>query len=221
MTEQKAISVDPSTLPHRDRYKLLTGLVIPRPIAFVTSMSAEGVINAAPFSFFNLVADDPAVCVIGIDPKPSGGPKDTVANAFATGEFVVNLVDEALGPKMNLCATDFPTGISEPEEVGLTLVPSERVKVPRLAEAPVSLECTLRDRVELGKDHYVLLGNVLHLHARAGLVDPTNLRTDLSVYRPLARLSGNQYASLGPLVVHERLNYAQWQERKEELKKKS
>jgi flavin reductase (DIM6/NTAB) family NADH-FMN oxidoreductase RutF len=209
-----AISVDPSTLPHRERYKLLTGLVIPRPIAFVTSVSKEGVVNAAPFSFFNLVADEPAVCVIGIDPRPSGGPKDTSVNILARREYVVNLVDEALGPKMNLAATDFPPEVSEVEAVGFDLAPSVKVKTPRLAEAPVSLECTLREAVELGPDHYVFLGNVLYLHAREGLVDPSNLRTDLSVYRPLARLSGNQYASLGPTLVHERLSYAQWKARK-------
>lgn len=209
-----AISVDPSALPPRDRYKLLTGLVVPRPIAFVTSVSAKGVVNAAPFSFFNLVSDTPPVCVIGIDPKPAGGPKDTAANALASGEYVVNLVDEALGPKMNLCATDFPEGVSEPEEVGLALAPSVRVKAPRVVDAPVSLECKLRDRIEIDPHHYVLIGTIVHLHVRDGLVDPSNLRTDLTVYRPLARLSGNQYASLGPLVVHERLNYAQWQARK-------
>jgi flavin reductase (DIM6/NTAB) family NADH-FMN oxidoreductase RutF len=214
MTEQKAISVDPSTLPPRDRYKLLTGLVIPRPIAFVTSVSPAGVVNAAPFSFFNLVSDAPPVCVLGIDPKFSGGPKDTVTNVLAGKDYVVNLVDEALGPKMNLCATDFPAGISEPDAAGLTLAPSVTVKVPRLAEAPVSLECRLRDKVELDEHHYVLLGDILYLHVRPGLVDPSNLRTDLTIYRPLARLSGNQYASLGPTLVHERLNYAQWQARK-------
>lgn len=214
MTEQKAISVDPSTLPPRDRYKLLTGLVIPRPIAFVTSLSREGIVNAAPFSFFNLISDTPPVCVLGIDPKPAGGPKDTVANVLAGRDYVVNLVDEALGPKMNLCATDFPGGISEPDAVGLALTSGEQVKVPRLVDAPVSLECRLRQAIELDEHHYVLLGDILHLHVRPGLVDPSNLRTDLTVYRPLARLSGNQYASLGPTLVHERLNYAQWQAKK-------
>jgi flavin reductase (DIM6/NTAB) family NADH-FMN oxidoreductase RutF len=214
MTEQKAVSVDPSTLPPRDRYKLLTGLIIPRPIAFVTSVSREGVANAAPFSFFNLVSDTPPVCVLGIDPKSSGGPKDTVTNVIASKEYVVNLVDEALGPKMNLCATDFPAGISEPDAVGLALAPGATVKVPRLVDAPVSLECRLREKVELDLHHYVLLGDILHIHVRPGLVDPASLRTDLSVYRPLARLSGNQYASLGPLIVHERLSYVQWQAKK-------
>ncbi len=92
-----------------------------------------------------------------------------------------------------------------------------KVKVPRLAEAPVSLECTLREAVKLGPDHYALLGNVLYLHVREGLVDPTNLRTNLDAYRPLARLSGNYYASLGPTIKLDRLNYAQWKERQEQI----
>jgi flavin reductase (DIM6/NTAB) family NADH-FMN oxidoreductase RutF len=207
------ISIDPATLPHGERYKLLTGLVIPRPIAFVTSMSPAGVINAAPFSFFNLISDEPTVCVLGIDPRPTGGPKDTSSNILSGRDYVVNLVDEAFGPKMNLAATDFPPGESEVDAVGLTLAPSVKVKVPRLAEAPVSLECTLREAVKLGPDHYALLGNVLYLHVREGLVDPTNLRTNLDAYRPLARLSGNYYASLGPAIKLDRLNYAQWKER--------
>lgn len=205
-----AISLDPSTLAHRDRYKLLTGLVIPRPIAFITSVSKAGAVNAAPFSFFNLVSDNPAVCVVGIDPRPSGGMKDTAANILAGGHYVVNLVDEALGPKMNLCATDFPAGMSEPQEIGLKLASGVKVPVPRLADAPASLECRLRDKIELGPDHFIFAGDILYLHVRDGLVDPGNLRTDLTTYRPLARLSGNQYASLGPPIVHERLSYAQW-----------
>lgn len=207
------ISIDPATLPHRDRYKLLTGLVIPRPIAFVTSMATSGVVNAAPFSFFNLISDEPTVCVLGIDPRPSGGMKDTSSNILSAREYVVNLVDEALGPKMNQAATDFPPGESEVEAVGLTLTPSVTVRVPRLVEAPVSIECTLRQAVELGPDHYAILGDVRFLHVREGLVDPSNWRTNLDVYRPLARLSGNYYASLGPPIMHERLNYAQWKER--------
>lgn len=215
MTEQKAISVDPSTLPHRDRYKLLTGIVIPRPIAFVTSVSTTGVVNAAPFSFFNLVSDAPPVCVVGIDPRPDDGSlKDTAANILSGGVFTVNLVDEALGERMNLCATNFPPGVSEVEAVGLATLPGTAIKVPRLADAPASLECRFRDKMEVGPNHFMFAGDILHMHVRPGLVDPSNLRTDLNVYRPLARLSGNNYASLGPIITHERLNYAQWREKK-------
>ena len=122
--------LDPDALAQRDRYKLLISLVIPRPIALVTTLGPTGVVNAAPFSFFNMFSESPPLCVLGLQCKPDGGLKDTSAHIRDRGEFVVNLVDEALGAQMNICAVDFPPEISEIDAAKLNLLPSEKVKVP-------------------------------------------------------------------------------------------
>lgn len=208
------ISVDPATLSLRDAKKIFQGLVIPRPIAFITTVSASGLVNAAPFSFFNMVSTRPPVSVFGIEERDDGGLKDTSANIQSEGVFVINLVDEALGETMNQCAADFPPGTSEVEQLGLELLPGVRVKVPRIAAAPASFECRLRDKFQLGPNQYVFFGDVLHVHIREGVVNPSNLHTDLTVYRPLARLSGSLYSSLATPFSHHRLNYEQWMARK-------
>lgn len=205
----ETISFDLLTLACRDRYKLLAGLVIPRPIAFVTSVSRTGVVNAAPFSFFNMVSTTPPICMIGIDPRSEGGLKDTAVNIFERAAFVVNLVDEALGPQMSLCSTDYPAETSEVELAELALASSEKVDVPRLSAAPASLECKFRQKVEIAKDHFMIIGDVVQLHVRKGVIEETNLRTNLCQYRPLSRLAGNHYATLGERIVLERLSFAQ------------
>lgn len=204
------ISVDPSTLSHRERKKIFQGLVIPRPIAFITSISATGIVNAAPFSFFNVVSVDPPVVAFGIEERDTGGLKDTSANILNEGTFVVNLVDEALGEVMNQCSTDFPPEMSEIDELNVELLPSLKVRAPRIAAAPASFECRLREKTALGPSHYVFLGDVVCVHIREEVVDPSNLHANLSVYRPLARLSGNFYTSLAEPFTHQRLNYEEW-----------
>src|ERR1700732_3011557 len=126
--------------PH-DRYKLLCGVVVPRPIALVTTLDANGAVNAAPFSFFNVFSEDPPLVVLGLQHRPDHGPKDTTRNIHRDGEFVVHLVDEALALAMNDCAIDFPAGDSEVEAAALETLPSVDVRVPRLAAAPFALEC--------------------------------------------------------------------------------
>src|SRR6185295_835895 len=135
------LSYDPAAMAQRDRYKLLISLVIPRPIALVTTLGPTGVVNAAPFSFFNLFSESPPLCVLGLQSKPDKSLKDTSAHIRDRGAFVVNLVDEALGERMNICAIDFPPEISEIDAANLTLLPSEKVAIPRIAEAPAALEC--------------------------------------------------------------------------------
>src|SRR5258707_10790569 len=134
-------SLDPAAMAQRDRYKLLISLVIPRPIALVTTLSKTGLVNAAPFSFFNLFSESPPLAVLGLQVKPEGGLKDTAAHIRDRGEFVINLVDEALGAQMNQCAVDFPPEVSEIEAAKLNLLPSQKIKIPRIAEAPAALEC--------------------------------------------------------------------------------
>src|SRR5580700_8625200 len=143
---------DLGKMPTQDGYKLMISTVVPRPIALATTVDAEGLVNAAPFSFFNAVSSDPPVVVLGINGVgPEGsGYKDTERNIRDSGEFVVNLVDEALAERMNICAVDFPTEVGELDVAGLNPIASAEVKPPRIAEAPVSFECKRITGLSLG-----------------------------------------------------------------------
>ena len=205
------LSYDPNSLAPRDRYKLLISLVIPRPIALVTTLGPTGVVNAAPFSFFNLFSETPPLAVLGLQSKPEGGLKDTSAHIRDRGEFVVNLVDEALGAQMNQCAVDFPPEISEIDAAKLSLLPSEKVKTPRIREAPAALECRHYTTLEVSSTRRLAIGEIVHVHVRDGIWDDARMRIDMTQYRPLARLFGNYYASLSEPFTHERLSYEEWQ----------
>lgn len=204
------LSYDLSTLTDHDRYKLLISLVIPRPIALVTTVGPTGVVNAAPFSFFNIFSEAPPLAVLGLQARPQGGLKDTSAHLRDRGEYVINLVDEALGPQMNQCAVDFPPEVSEIEAAKLHLKPSVKVKIPRIAEAPAALECRHFTTLEVSATRRLAIGEIVHVHVRDGLWDPDKMRVDMSQYRPLARLYGNFYASLGAPFTHVRQSYEQW-----------
>ena len=205
------LSYDPAALSQHDRYKLLISLVIPRPIALVTTLGPTGVVNAAPFSFFNLFSEDPPLAVLGLQAKPDGGLKDTAAHIRDRGEFVINLVDEALGEQMNQCAVDFPPEISEIEAAKLNLLPSEKIKTPRIAEAPAALECRHYTTLEVSAQRRLAIGEIVHVHVREGLWDTEKMRIDMTQYRPLARLFGNYYAWLSEPFTHERQTYEEWQ----------
>jgi flavin reductase (DIM6/NTAB) family NADH-FMN oxidoreductase RutF len=186
-----------SELAPRDRYKLLIATVVPRPIALVTTLGEGGVVNAAPFSFFNVFSEEPALVVLGLQHKPDRSRKDTTRNIAEAGSFVVHLVDEDLAEAMNVCAIDFAPGISEVEMAGLTLRPSVEVEVPRIAEAPFALECRRHTSLVFGPERELLIGEVVHLHARAGLLDPATMRVDTQAYKPIGRLHGSSYARQG------------------------
>jgi len=205
------LSYDLNSLSAHDRYKLLISLVIPRPIALVTTLGPTGIVNAAPFSFFNIFSEDPALCVLGLQAKPGGGLKDTSAHIRDRGVFVVNLVDEAIGQQMNQCAVDFPSEISEIDAAKLSLLPSEKIGVPRIAEAPAALECRHYQTLEVGALRRLVVGEIVHVHVRAGIWDPEKMRVDMTQYRPLARLFGNFYASLSEPFTHVRQSYEEWQ----------
>ncbi len=179
------MDIDLATLAPRDRYKLLSGLVVPRPIALVTSIDPDGRPNAAPYSFFNLFGHDPALVVLGIERHEPRRQKDTGRNIDLTGEFVVNLVDEDLAEAMNVCAVDFPPEISEVEMAGLELLPCRRIAAGRIASAPVSLECRTFTLMRIGRTRELVIGEILHLHVRDGIVDPATLRVELGRYRPI------------------------------------
>lgn len=170
---------DLTALAANQRYKLLASLIVPRPIALVTSRDAAGRVNAAPFSYFNLMGSDPPVVVLGIGRRPSGEPKDTARNILDVKEFTVNIVDEALAGAMNVCAIDLPAGDSELAAACLTPVASAQISVPYVAESPASLECRLRETFEIGSSS-ILLAEVVHIHLRDDLFDPEKfyVRTD-------------------------------------------
>ena len=188
---------DFSELTAQERYKLLCAAVIPRPVAWITTVDEAGIVNAAPYSFFNVFAEEPPLVIVGIDQRPTGDRKDTVDNVEATGEFTVNLADTALVKEMVATAATFPPGVSEPEAVGLDLAPGAKIAVPRLAAAPIALECRVFELKPLGK-RYLLMGEVVALVAREGLFDPETKRLNVEHYDPVARLFATSYATLGP-----------------------
>jgi flavin reductase (DIM6/NTAB) family NADH-FMN oxidoreductase RutF len=202
-----------------ERYKLLCAAICPRPIALVTCVSADGVVNAAPFSFFNVFSEEPALIVLGLQHKPvkSGNgrvPKDTSRNIAASGQFVVNMVDEALADGMNITAIDFPPDISEIEAAGLTLKPGVTLDVPRIAEAPFAFECRKHMTLSFGPTRELLIGEVVHIHARAGLVDEKTLRVSLTDYKPVGRMFANDYARQNDRFELTRESYAEWAARR-------
>jgi flavin reductase (DIM6/NTAB) family NADH-FMN oxidoreductase RutF len=201
---------DFTTLPAQDRYKLLCALVVPRPIALVTTLGPGGIVNAAPFSFFNVFAEDPPLIVLGLESRPDGSLKDTSSHIRDVGSFTVNLVDEALAERMNICSVDFPPGTSELDAAKLTALPGVAITVPRIAEAVASLECRHYQTLEVSPRRRLCVGQVVYLHVRAGIVDPARLYVNLVAYKPVARLFANLYAPLGKPFTLVRQTYAEW-----------
>jgi flavin reductase (DIM6/NTAB) family NADH-FMN oxidoreductase RutF len=189
---------DFETLPAVQRYKLLVALVIPRPIAFVSTRSPEGVENAAPFSFFNVMGEEPPIVVLSMDRRADGTRKDSARNILETREFVVNMVDEPLLERMHRCSVSYPPEVSELEQTGLTAAPATKVGPPRIAESPVSMECRLHTHLTFDKRD-LLVGEIVWMHVRDGIVDPATLRVGPD-YAPVGRLYANMYA-----FTHERV----------------
>lgn len=203
------MQIDPALQSKASNYKLLTNLIIPRPIAWITSCNSAGVVNLAPFSFFNAVGSDPVYIVFSASPNDAGGPKDTARNITAGGEFVVNLVTEELFQAMNLSAADFPPGESELKAAGLHPAPSLRVSVPRVAEAQVSLECRLHSAEALG-GNTLFIGEVVMFHVADHLLGP---RLHVEGFAPLGRLgSPSVYCRTTDRFDIARISYAQWQQ---------
>jgi flavin reductase (DIM6/NTAB) family NADH-FMN oxidoreductase RutF len=208
-----SMRLDLGELSATERYKLLAGLIVPRPIALVTTQSPDGRINAAPFSFFNVFAEEPPLVVLGLGISPLGGAKDTTANIRESGAFVINLVDEPIAEAMNLCAIDFPPEISEIEIAGLELSPSGAVAPPRIAQAPVNLECRRYLTLEVARERALVIGEVLVAHVRDGLIDPATLRVDRDAYAPIGRLFGGGYVRTRDRFEMPRLTYREWLDR--------
>ena len=169
-------------------YPILAGLVTPRPIALVTTLGPDGVVNAAPFSFFNVFGTEPPYCAFAPADREDGTPKDTARNIRLNHEFVVNLVDEAIAEAMHQCAAPLPYGVSELTAAKLTTVSSSVVKPPRIAESPVSLECVEHSTIHIG-DNRLVIGLIKRLHAREGLIDPQTLRVNHEKLLTVGRMS--------------------------------
>lgn len=197
------------------RYKLLVALVLPRPIALVSSQDSAGRLNAAPFSFFNVFSEAPALVVLGVDGRDGeeDGLKDTARNIAETGEFVVNLVDTALLEAMNVCAVDMPADFDELHEAGLTPCDSALIGVPGISEAPARLECRLWQEIPLGAGRRrLILGEVLGIGARRGIVDPVTHRVDIDRLDLVGRMhGGGNYLRLTDRLVLPRIDVADWQ----------
>jgi flavin reductase (DIM6/NTAB) family NADH-FMN oxidoreductase RutF len=205
---------DFTKIPPRECYKLLVSTVTPRPIAWVVSMDMEGCINAAPFSFFNAFAGDPPVIGIGIGSHHPSAPKDTRANIRETGQFVVNLVSEENAEAMNITAIEFEPGVDEVEKAGLTTIPSVRVKPPRIAESPVSMECELMQIVDLGTDNGLVLGRVVAMHVRDdAVIDAAKYYIDTPKLKLIGRMHGSGwYTRTSDLFQIPRIPLEKWNE---------
>jgi flavin reductase (DIM6/NTAB) family NADH-FMN oxidoreductase RutF len=203
------MQIDPAQHTAADNYKLLTNLVVPRPIAWVSSVNAGGVINLAPFSFFNAVGANPLYLIISIGLNDAGEPKDTAKNILAGGEFVVNLVTGELFDAMNISAADFPFGESELAAAGLHAAPSVKIKPPRVAESQASMECKLHSSQLLGNNTLVI-GEVVMFHVADHLVGP---RLHIDNFAPIGRLGApSVYCRTTDRFDVARIGYAQWKQ---------
>jgi flavin reductase (DIM6/NTAB) family NADH-FMN oxidoreductase RutF len=193
--ERDVVTFDFEKLTARERYKLLIGAVVPRPIALVTTVSADGVANAAPFSFFNCLSADPAILALGVEYRPTGPQKDTGRNVRDTLCFTVNIVSDAILEAMNVCAVPFEPGVDELREAGLTARPGAKVASPWIAEAPAAFECRQHATLSIGNSREIILGVVVFAHFQAGAVDPANLHVDPTAIDAVGRMGGQGYAS--------------------------
>lgn len=201
------MDIDPKTLSPREAYNILVSVIVPRPIAFVTSLNEQNVVNAAPYSFFNALTGNPPLIVISVGRK-KGAIKHTAENILHQKEFVVNIVNDDLVHSMNITSADFPAEISEIEHAHLTLLPSTIVRAPRIAESPVNCECRLYKHIEIGDEPTdLIIGEVVQFHVKdelytKGIIDQTKLK-------PIARMGGNFYSRSNDVFELERYKYEQ------------
>ena len=186
------MDIDFSAITEYQRYKLMASLIVPRPIALITTLSEDGIVNAAPFSMFNMLGEEPPIVMISINRLTDGALKDTAANIVRTREFVVHLSDEQMAEQMHRCGDRLPPDVSELAAVGLTTLPSRAVAPPRIAQAPVAFECTLWETLETDS-RQIFIGQVRWLHARDELIDTDAWRVRLQHYFPVGRFGASFY----------------------------
>ena len=197
-------SIDPASQTERDNYKLLVGSIIPRPIAFVTTDSGNGVINGAPFSYFNIVSSNPPMVSLSIQ-RPASGYKDTARNIYRTKEFVVHIVDSDNVAQINETAASLPPDESEVEIANLTLVESDVVNAPGIQEAKVRMECVLEQAVPFGEGRAgsdLFIGKVVRFHVDDSIYE--NGRIDPRGLGAVSRLAGTNYAHIGDIFSMDR-----------------
>ncbi len=199
------LSIDPSTISERENYKFLIGSIIPRPIAFVTSMSPEGSLNGAPFSYFNIVSSNPPMISLAIQ-RSGGEQKDTARNILNSKEFVVHIVDEQNVEKINKTAANLPPDQSEVELAELTPIKSVKISVPGVKEAKIRMECILEHSLELGGVDTpgcdLIIGKVVQFHIEQDIYE--NGRIDPRGLAAVSRLAGHDYAKVGEMFSIER-----------------
>ncbi len=193
-------------LTARQRYWLVTGSVGPRPIGLVTSLDTNGLCNAAPFSAFNYMSEEPALMIIGVDrygdeSHRPGERKDTLNNIVERGEFVVNMVDEDILDRAVACGTDYPAHRSELDAVGFSLEPSAIVGAPRIAEAPIAWECKLFKVLDYAEQRSLILGEIVGMYFRDDLIDQERMRVRVDRFFPVGRLGGPTYCRTGDRLI--------------------
>lgn len=193
--DRESVAFDFAQLTPRERYKLLIGAVVPRPIALVTTIGKDGLPNAAPFSFFNCLSADPAILALGVEYRPTGPQKDTGRNVRETLCFTVNIVSDAILEAMNVCAVPFEPGVDELIEAGLTAKPGNKVACPWIGEAPAAFECRQHTTLGIGNSREIILGEVVYAHFAADVIDTANLHVDPHRLDAVGRMGGQGYAS--------------------------
>lgn len=194
------------SLAAADRYKILIGTIVPRPIAWVTTLSREGTRNAAPYSFFNAMSKDPPLVALGVQANTRGGMKDTGRNILDTGEFVVNLVPHALAEPMSFTSSEAPPEVDELEAADIETAASVVVRPPRIAESPVAFECRLHSHLEVSPNHLVVIGEVVYAHiADEAMLNPAKFYIDTPKLDLVGRMhGGGWYAGTRDLFQIER-----------------
>lgn len=199
-------------LTAQERYKLMIGAIVPRPIALVTTVDAAGRVNAAPFSFFNCLSADPPILALGVENHPDLRFKDTAANIRDTEVFTVNIVSRAIAEAMHVTAVKFPPEVDELAEAGLTARPGVAVASPWIAEAPAAFECRRHVTLSLGRSREIILGEILHAHFAPGAVDD-RLHVDLAALDAIARLGGDTCCTIRDRFDMSTPKFDEWRDR--------
>jgi len=203
---------DFDTMSSAARFAFLTGAVVPRPIALITTLTPQGGCNAAPYTFFSIAGTEPPVVTVTVLPTPDGRMKDTGANILHTKEFVVNLVSEDLAAAMNLTCIDAPAGIDELALAGLAPAPSVKIKAPRIERSPISLECVLHTTVPLSPNQLIIVGRIVQAHARDDIVqDAREPVLDTNAMHLIGGMHGAKwYTRTSDLFAMDRPTWANW-----------
>jgi flavin reductase (DIM6/NTAB) family NADH-FMN oxidoreductase RutF len=196
IASHETVALDFRKLSARERYKLMIGTVVPRPIALVTTVDSEGRINAAPFSFFNCLSADPPILALGVENHPDMSFKDTALNVRLTEVFTVNIVSHAIAEAMHVCAVPFAADHDELRAAGLTAMPGVMVASPWIKEAPASFECRRHVTLELGKSRQIILGEIVFAHYQSDVIDVERMRIDPAKLDAIARLGGNTCSTI-------------------------